>query len=477
MNNSEILRLLANPDLINAELARRSFHEFRLFVRPSLIDGWFLQDLSKQMQEFYEDFCAGKKPTLIIEAPPQHGKSIAVIDFIAWITGHKPELRTIFASFSDDLGKRANRQLQRIFNSDEFALVFPKSAPLVMPHGGERTQNHIKYDNNDGEFRNTTIEGQITGKSIDLGVIDDPIKGRKAANSPAIRNNTWDWFNDDFMTRYSENAATLMVMTRWHIDDPAGRLIESDTEKRVRVVKYKAIATEAEDYRDPGEPLHPELKSLEFLLMRKARMAPSSWESLYQASPYLSDGGIFSESWWQYYTVAPTFRRRIIYMDTAQKDKEQNDFNVFQVWGQTHDNKIYLLDQLRGRWQVPDMEVRAEQFYNKHKIQKNGNLVAVKVEDKVSGTGLIQKLMRKGVPVVPIQRDKDKVMRANDAAPYVMARHVYLPEEAEWLSDYITELSAFPGAAHDDQVDPTVDAINDMLGQLSDYDYGKMLHG
>ncbi|MEN2036143.1 terminase family protein, partial [Staphylococcus capitis] len=139
----------------------------------------------------------------------------------------------------------------------------------------------IEYVGKGGYFRNTTVRGSITGESLDLGVIDDPIKGRTEANSSTIRDAAWDWFTDDFFTRFSEDAGLLIILTRWHIDDPVGRLMDK-MGKGLRVLKYKAIAEEDEQHRKAGEPLFPEHKSLEFLMERKAAMSEGNWLALYQ---------------------------------------------------------------------------------------------------------------------------------------------------------------------------------------------------
>ncbi len=188
--------------------------------------------------QFYKDLVSGKRPKLVIEAPPQHGKSVQIVDFIAWLSGKANETKTIYTSFSERLGVRANLAIQRMMASDKYRKVFPGTTiPLknAVTISSQKLRNReiIEFMESDGYFRNTTVQGSITGESLDLGVIDDPIRGRKDANSITVRNSAWDWFTDDFFTRFSENAGLLCILTRWHIDDPIGRLIESD--KNVKV--------------------------------------------------------------------------------------------------------------------------------------------------------------------------------------------------------------------------------------------------
>src|SRR5690606_17682090 len=119
-----------------------------------------------------------KKPTLIIEAPPQHGKTLAVSDFIAWIAGKNPDFRTIYTSYSSNLGESANKRIQRILSSDVYNSIFPETR-LAGKEDRAYSKNLelLDFVGKDGSFRNTTVGGQITGMSLDFGVIDDPIKG------------------------------------------------------------------------------------------------------------------------------------------------------------------------------------------------------------------------------------------------------------------------------------------------------------
>ena len=173
-------------------------------------------------------------------------------------------------------------------------------------------------------------------------------------------------------------------------------------------------------------------------------------------------GGMFKDQWWQYYGTAPLFEYRGIYADTAQKTGQANDFSVFQCWGKSKAGQAHLIDQIRGKWEAPELLTQARAFWAKHK-QGPAPLRFMKVEDKVSGTGLIQTLKREGIPVLPIQRDRDKVTRAHDASPLIESGNVLLPRNAPFLSDFLVEASAFPLGAHDDMIDPMMDAVTDLL--------------
>lgn len=286
---------LSDADLIEQqaiEEARESFHAFRCYIHPKLKRSWFQRDAEEELQRFEADMVAGRRPELILEAPPQHGKSTIVIDFCAWIAGKNPDLKTIYASFSDRLGVRANLALQRIYASERYQRVFPETriaaAKTDTPDGVavQKTQDIIEYVGRGGSFRNTTVRGPITGEGLDLGILDDAIKGREAANSQTVRDSTWEWLTNDFFTRFSEHAGMIVIATRWHVDDPIGRLRaedgdqdddDDDSGRTLRVRTWKAIATEDEEHRKAGDPLFPDHKSLAFLVKRKKRLASFYW--------------------------------------------------------------------------------------------------------------------------------------------------------------------------------------------------------
>lgn len=466
LKNQRLAELLLEQKI---RLARNSFWEYRTLINTNLKQGWWQQEIADKLQQFYNDLMSGKRPKLVIQAPPQHGKSVQIIDFISWLAGKLPEYRTIYTSFSERLGIRANLRLQRVYDSDIYSRVFPNtkiSSKNAVTISAQRLRNReiIEYIDHEGYFRNTTVRGSITGESLDLGIIDDPIRGRQDANSLAIRDATWDWFTDDFFTRFSEEAGLLAILTRWHVDDPIGRLIDADP--TVKVLSYPAIAVHDEKHRKAGEALFPEHKSLEFLLERKKIMPPANFEALYQQNPFITDGGIFKTEWFKSYRVLPKLKFAVITVDTAQKTKEQNDYSVFALWGQGEDGNAYLIDILRGKWESPDLIKMAKAFWHKH--IPIFNIRSMNVEDKVSGTTLIQTLSKSVDPVIPIkavQRNIDKITRANDVAPFIESGRVYLPEKAEWLNDFIVEHAQFPNGAHDDQVDTTSDGLNIIFGK------------
>ena len=410
-----------------------------------------MEEVTNELQVFYDDLVAGKKPMLIIEAPPQHGKSDLVKDFIAWLAGKDPSKKTIYASFSERLGVRANLSLQRLYTRKVYRDIFPYTSinekNVVTGTNYLRNREILEYINQDGYFRNTTVQGSITGESLDLGVIDDPLKGREAANSQTVRDKTWEWFTDDFFTRFSEDAGFLMILTRWHIDDPAARLIKNNP--RIKVLKYKALAEQDEDHRMEGEALIPEHKSKEFLQERKSIMGVN-FEALYQQNPVIKGGNKMKLDWFRWWTVLPHISHLIITVDTAQKTKEQNDFTVMECWAISKEKDIYLLDMLRGKFEAPQLRKMAKIFYTKWNDSKIGSLRKMYIEDKSSGSSLIQDFKADKMKIGAVQRNTDKVFRCDDLSPHIEAGRVYLNENIKGIEELISEAVAFPNGKHDD---------------------------
>lgn len=469
MKNQRILELKRESKL---RAARCSFLAFRQLINPKDKWGWWQIEIARELQQFYDDMQAGKRPKLVIQAPPQHGKSVQIIDFIAWLAGLNPDCRTIYTSFSERLGVRANLKLQRLYDSQLYKDIFPatkinQSNSVTVSGQFLRNREILEYCDHTGYFRNTTVGGSITGEGLDLGVIDDPIKGRKEANSITVRDSVWDWFTDDFFTRFSEDGSLLCILTRWHVDDPIGRLIKQYPE--VKLLSYPAVAEQDEPNRLAGEPLFPEHKSLDFLLERKKVMDSSSWLSLYQQTPITLGGDLIRGEWFKRYMMLPKMTYRKIYADTAQKTKEHNDYSVFECWGLGEDGKLYLIDMIRGKWEAPELRRRTIDFWNKHAIRTDGKLREMCVEDKASGTGLIQGIRDEAkIPIKAIQRGVDKLTRVQDIIPYIESGYVMIPADASFVSDFVSECEAFTADNahdHDDQIDPMCDAISDMLAE------------
>lgn len=197
---------------------------------------------------------------------------------------------------------------------------------------------------------------------------------------------------------------------------------------------------------------------------------PYTVNSQYQQKPSIPGGSLFKDEYWRYYDVLPPdIVLARIYCDTAQKTAEHNDYTVFQYWVKSASKGIFLVDQVRGKWEAPQIESKLVSFWNKHKPTQLKSMGAQKVlvEDKSSGSSLIQLIKQDYfIPIEGIQRFRDKILRAYGTIAYFASGHVHLPRNAEWLHDYIDEFGKFSPLdthKHDDQIDPTMDAVEDLL--------------
>lgn len=473
-------RVFTSADLelleeIQIRKARNSFWEFRRYMNPNMKVGWWQQEVAFHLQLFYEDLVSGKRPRLCIQAPPQHGKSDMIVEFLAWLAGKSPDFKQIYGSYSDRLGVRANLKIQRMLDSPKYRRVFPKTR-LVLPMkdgGGARDNNYVRsrelleFPNHVGYFRNTTVRGSVTGESLDLGAIDDPIKGRQEASSPSIRDSAWEWFTDDFFTRFSENAGLLIILTRWHVDDPVGRLIEVD--KGLKLLSYPAIAIEDEIHRKKGDPLFPEHKSLEFLMERKAVLMADSWESLYQQSPYIRSGGMFPRDCFQFVDYMPPrdqIKGSVRYWDKAGTKEGSGAQTAGVLMHALKDGRFLIEDSHCARFAALERERRIKTI-----ASLDGYHVRVYVEQepgsggKESAESTVRNLA--GWAVEADRPVGNKELRAEPFAAQVQAGNVCLLA-ADWNRDYLNELEQFPNGPRKDQVDASSGAFAKLTGGAYD---------
>jgi predicted phage terminase large subunit-like protein len=409
-----------------------------------------------------ERVVAGYCPRLIINVPPRSGKTeLAVKNFMAWCMGNFPDSEFIHASYSKRLATTNTWETRAIMQHEAFAEIF--GAPCFRDDSNAKDEFRT---NEGGIVYATGADGTITGYGAgkmrdDFGgaiIVDDPHKAGEG-NSDLMRQNVIDWFSTTMESRANNKPHTpiILIMQRLHEMDLSGWLLSGGNGEEWEHINIPAIVDDASFW--PEQFPMSELRRME-----KANSYVFAGQYMQRPAPV--GGGILKDEWWRYYTEPPQLEYRMLYADTAQKTGTKNDYSVIQCWGKSRDGQAVLLDQARGKWEAPELLVQSRAFWAKH---RHGSvpLRAFKVEDKVSGTGLIQTLKREGIPMIAIQRDRDKITRAYDAAPMIESGNVLLPRHAPWLSDLMAEASAFPNGAHDDQLDPLFDAVADMLQQAA----------
>lgn len=443
---------------------RSDFLTYRQTINPKMKWGWWQREIAAELQAFYEDLIAGKRPKLVIQAPPQHGKSVQIIDFISWVAGKHPEFRTIYTSFSERLGVRANLRLQRLYDSTVYQEIFPdtrinKSGPMGPSGQYLRNREILEYVGTEGYFRNTTVRGSITGESLDLGVIDDPIRGRQDANSELIRDAAWDWFTDDFFTRFSEEAGLLAILTRWHIDDPIGRLKERYPE--VKVLSYPAIAEVDEPHRKVGEALFPEHKSIDFLREREKIMDSANWLALYQQRPTASEGDLFKPEQLKIIDALPSAHIQWVRgWDLASTTT--GDWTAGAKIGRLVDGRFVIADMVRIRV-GPDERDAA--LLNTAALDTLATKISIPQDPGQAGKTQVLYLTRSlvGYSVMTSPESGDKVTRAEPVAAQINVGNVLMLRGA-WNEKFIDELRVFPNGVHDDQVDALSRAFSHLIG-------------
>lgn len=458
----------------------------------------------------------GKVKNIIINVAPGSSKTeMAVINFMAWSLIKNRWCRFLHVSYSDDLALTNSHKAKDLVESDEFQELWPMQ--IASDAKAKKRWNVMQGSKIAGGVYAVSLGGQITGFRAGRMVpefcgailIDDPLKPedafsktkRDAANRKLLSTVKSRRANPNtpiiiIMQRLAENDCTGFIEKGnlgddWkYIKIPAmiddayvktlpeklQKLVDSSTRQSVVVDENTGDKKEFFSYWPYKEPID------ELIAMSKggpdkdgSRMSRHVFSGQYQQNPVALGGNLIQGHWFIKYKILPRIKYRIIYADTASKTKEANDYSVFQCWGMGYDNKIYLIDQIRGKWEMHELRKRAKAFWAKHKAldddDKWGTLRIVKVEDKSSGIGLIQdiKADEDGFPIKPIERHIDKLTRLLDAEPYIHDGFVCIPETAEFTNDYIAEFEAFTADdthAFDDQVDPTCDAVKDMLSTL-----------
>ncbi len=387
---------------------------------------------------------------LMIFMPPRHGKSLITTQlFPAWYLGLNPRRSVISSSYGQELSDDFGRRVRGFVSDPLHHAIFP-GCGIADDSSSMRRFNTAAG----GSYYAVGRGGPITGRGADLLIIDDPLKDFEEAQSEAIREGLHQWYSSVAYTRLQPGGAVVLIQTRWHEDDLAGRLL-GHQRGEWEVVSLPAIAECDEPFRKAGESLWPERFPLPELQRIRTSVGSGTWAALYQQRPSAAEGAVFKREWWRYYGQVPaSFTRIIQSWDTAFKKGADNDYSVCTTWGVTPTGH-YLLHAWRERVEFPGLKRVVDLFAAQWKPS------AILVEDKASGQSLIQELKAATrLPILPVKVDSDKLARAAAVTPTIEAGKVFLPESAPWLDDYRDELAAFPTGVHDDYVDSTTQALN-----------------
>ncbi len=412
---------------------------------------------------------------LIISMPPRYGKSeLASVRFPAWYLGKRPLESIIAASYSSKLAEDFGKNARNTVNSDEYKEIF--NITLSGDSAAKQKWTVISEEKYiTGEYFGTGVGGAATGKGANLLLIDDPVKNRQDVQSEILRENVWDWYTSTAYTRLEKDGVIVLIMTRWHEDDLAGRLINGQSEysDKWEVLNLPAIAEENEVFeiynkhyieklgtniltRKEGEPLWAAKFNIDNLIKTRIAVGSYDWNSLYQQNPLSAEGNIFKREWFKFYKEPPPNLHTITQSwDCAFKDNKDSDYVVGQVWGKSGID-CYLLDQVRGK-----MNIIATMQAIRNLSAKYPNTTATLIEDKANGTAVIEMLKSELTGIIPVEPEGGKIVRAQAAAPLLEAGNIYLPDPAiaPWINDFIFECCGFPNTKNDDQVDAMTQAL------------------
>ena len=485
--------------VIKAECEQDHLFFTRYFFKQrqgiKFIVNWHHHLIADAIQRVIDGTCAN----LVINVPPGSSKTeMAVINLIARGLAINPNARFLHISSSDDLVLLNSQTARDIILSDEYQALWPLQ--IADDAKAKKRWNVMIDGKKAGGVYAVSLGGQITGfRAGHMApgfqgaiIIDDPLKADEAYSTTAIKTANRQLLSTVKSRKANPATPVLLIMQRLSASDCTAFIMGGNFPGKWEIVPVPALIDDSyvanlpERLRDLVDASHrddkgrfsywPYKEPLEDMLALEAgngsdadgnRVSRFVFSSQYQQSPTAMGGNIIKGHWFPRQPPPKILYRRI-YGDTAQKTAERNDFSVFECWGYGEDRKIHLLDMIRGKWEAPDLKRQAVDFWNKHQaVTGLGTLRELVVEDKSSGTGLIQEIKRtERIPVRGVERSKDKYTRVMDVVSFIEAGFVGLPTDGPFVSDFIVECEAFTADdshAHDDQIDPMCDAIVDML--------------
>lgn len=391
----------------------------------------------------------GSSQRIMWMLPPGSAKSTyANVRYIPFYMGKYPGTCTILATHTGTFAKKWGRRSRAIASAPGYQQIFD----CTIDRGVKASDGWML--SNGSEYMSVGAEGTVTGNRGDLIVIDDPVKGREEADSQTIRDKLWDWYNEDLWTRLKPNGSIFLIMTRWHEDDLAGRLLEAEKNGGEKWTQIRVCAeAEANDPlgRNIGEPLWPEWFTPQ--MFAQAKTQPRMWASLYQQRPAPDEGAYFKREWFKFYEQLPghlKFYGASDYAVTA----DGGDYTVHIVAGVDKDDNIYIVDLWRGQTDSLEWVEALLGMFRQHKPQIWAEEAGVIL--KSMGPIINKRLMEErlyGTYRKQFTSATDKPTRARSLQARMQMGKVFFPKSAPWLADLTAEMLTFPAGKHDDQVD------------------------
>lgn len=496
--------------MLKIKKAALSYPNFMDYNYPDFVRADFQEELVKTLDLLEKDELINSHGVpirkLLITMPPRHAKSFyGTINFPAYCMMRDPTREIMVAGYNSELAATFGRQTREIVTNPANLKSFPK-----FKLSQESRAVDFWKTVEGGAYYAVGMGGTTTGRGANILIVDDPYKTREEADSTVKRNKIWDFYTASLLTRMQPHRngkppILIVTHTRWNPDDIGARIMESDEFKRgewfhlnypairtiesgveikrsdlpkddpryipARIIVNGKYVNITSSYMNKSDKyvscerevaLWPERFPLKELKKIRERIGDREFEALYQQNPYVLGGNIIKTSWFKRYTpeTCPTeFHAIVIGLDTAFKTKSWNDFSVITVAGITELGDIYILKVYREKLEYPDLK---RKLVNINSVWRGRGLRGWYVEDAASGQSLIQD-MRHGssLTILPWKPGtNDKTNRCTSITPIIEGGRVFIPEEADWLDDWETELSQFPSGKHDDQVDSLVIVID-----------------
>src|SRR5215472_2156994 len=427
----------------------------------------YLQNWHIEAMAWHLEQCAtGAIKRLVITLPPRYGKSIcASVAFPAWVLGRDPSRKIICASYSESLASKHAADCRNVMGSDWYRSAFPGTRiSKNMELNYETTRHGCRYS--------TSVGGSLTGRGGSLIIVDDPLKPDEAM-SEAKRSAVNNWFDSTLYSRLDNKRddVIILIMQRLHLDDLAGYVMgrESWTHLNLPAIAESdqqiQIGNGEFHQRHVGDLLHEERESRDVLEKLKSTLGSLNFSAQYQQCPVPPEGEMIKWDWFKFFDSCPERvpNDRIVQSwDTASKATELSDYSVCTSW-LVQGNHYYLFDVLRQKLEYPDLKRRVFE----QAIKKNANTVLI--EDKGSGTSLIQEIKQENIHRIPypigVMPQGDKITRMSAQSAKIEAGQIYLPKQAPWLGDLQAELLQFPHGTYDDQVDSISQFLNWVEGR------------
>lgn len=452
-----LLRWLKSPGVLETIQRERTKRDFDLWlgqVTPAYHWDWAHLALTRQ---YLDKVTRGEIDRLMIFEPPRHGKSeMVTVRYPVWRLERDREMRVIVGAYSQTLANRFSRKSRRI-------------ARERLQLNDERAAAEEWETVEGGGFRAVGVGAGVTGMGGHLIVIDDPVKNREEANSEAYRERCWSWYTDDLYTRLEPGGAIILIMTRWHENDLAGRILASEEAGDWTVASLPALAEENDPLgREAGEALCPERYDLE-ALGRIRQTLGHSFYALYQQRPQPLEGGMFKLGWFEFVEAFPWSMRRVVrYWDKAGT-ADGGAYTAGVLMGYVT-GIFYVLDVVRGQWTSGTREQTiATMAYLDRQQWGDAYEVWVEQEPGSGGKESAENTVRNlaGFTVHADRPTGDKALRAEPYAAQAEAGNVRI-FKGDWNAAYLNELTSFPTGTYADQVD----ASSGAFAKLTTKQYG-----